>query len=193
LCPPNEVYWQIRYEANGAGKSHRIVVGYKDFLPDPIKNPARRTIRWRDVGRPEQGLVGIQFPDDGFMDYGGQDFVPQHTRHWAYRGTQFSADQPVLGSIVGYEIDSFDPAYPRPRGTQYTLLASSPFLNFAGVPYTHNMSIYRGTGGNWVWASGSVDWAWFLAEGVATNSVRDTRSAQRMTSNILDRMIAARH
>ena len=188
----NEVYWQIRYEPNSSGMPRRIVVGYKDFLPDPVPDPALRTIRWRDLGRAEQTLVGIQFPIDGNMDWGGQAFVPTNTDHWAYAGTGFSSGHSVDGSIVGYEIDAYDPAYPKPPGTDYTLLASSPFVNFLGNDYTHNMSIYRGTGGNWVWATGTVDWAWFLADGVATSNAADTASAQQMTANVLDRMIACR-
>jgi hypothetical protein len=97
----------------------------------------------------------------------------------------------VPGSIVGYEIDAYDPAYPKPAGTQYTLLASSPFTNFQGNAYTHNMSIYLGRGHNWVWATGTVDWAWFLQPGVATDDAAAVASARRMTRTILDRMIAS--
>ena len=80
----NEIYWQVRYERerrrDGRGAS---LVGYKDFQPDPVANPALRTILWRDLGRPEQQLSGVQLPTDGFLDWGGLPFVPIHTRQLA--------------------------------------------------------------------------------------------------------------
>jgi hypothetical protein len=61
----NEIYWQVRYEPNAQGVQERVMVGYKDYGPDPIPDPSLRTIRWRDLGRPEQKLAGVQFPFNG--------------------------------------------------------------------------------------------------------------------------------
>ncbi|MDQ6768128.1 MAG: hypothetical protein M3Z41_10005, partial [Candidatus Eremiobacteraeota bacterium] len=72
----NEIYWQVRYEPN-FGVDRRIVVGYK-LQADPIRiaHPELNTIRWRDLGRPEQKLIGVQLPDLGWMSWGGQPWVP---------------------------------------------------------------------------------------------------------------------
>jgi hypothetical protein len=186
----NEIYWQVRYEPNRRGAERRVMVGYKDAAVDPIADPALRTIKWRDLGRPEQSLVGVQFPTDGNQDWGGQPYLPQNTDHWSYAGTGFSAGVPLNVEAVGYEIDNYDPAVGLPEGTEYTLLAASPFLNFAGASYVHNSSIYRGSGGNWVWATGSMDWAWTLSPGGSSGGQDNVRpETQVMTRNILNRMI----
>ena len=128
----NEILWQVRYEPNAEGVSRRIVVGYKDFKPDPVKDPAKRTIYWRDLGRPEQQLVGVMYPLNGYMDWGGQPLTPIHTNAWPFEGTGLEAGVPIKGELVGYEIDSFDPSYPAPDAVWQTLLARSSFTNFKG-------------------------------------------------------------
>jgi hypothetical protein len=186
----NEIYWQVRYEAN-AGVARRVVVGYKTTRPDPVRNPRLRTIRWRDLGRPEQKLIGVQLPENGWMNWGGQPWVPQNVNHWAFAGTELQAGIPVRGELSGYEIDAFDPSVGMPDGTGYTLLSASPFRNYQHHTLTQNSSIYRSRAGNWVWASGSMDWSWGLSPGGSANGNKyNVRPClQVMTRNILDRMI----
>jgi hypothetical protein len=188
----NEIYWQVRFEPDAAGSPRRVMVGYKDFQADPVTNPALRTILWRDLGRPEQQLSGVQLPTDGFLDWGGLPFVPVHTHSWPFRGTGLRSGVPVNAELVGYEIDSFDPNYPAPDAVWRKLLAASPFVNFAGNDdYVHNMSIYRAHSGALVWATGTMDWSWGLAPGGSSdgahNNVRS--SVQRLTENVLHRML----
>jgi hypothetical protein len=182
----NEICWQVRYEAN-----RRVVVGYKDFAPDPVPDPSLRTIRWRDLGRPEQKLIGVQYQVNGNQNWGGQPFIPKNTTHWVYSGSGLTSGHAVRGEIVGYEIDNYDPSVSKPPGTDYTLLAASPFVNFQGLSYTHNSSIYKGTGGNWVWATGSMNWSWALSPGGSSdgkkNNVRP--ELQIVTRTVLNRMI----
>lgn len=186
----NEIYWQVRYEAN-AGVPRRVVVGYKNWEPDPIKDPKLRTIRWRDLGRPEQKLLGVQLPDNGWMNWGGQPWVPQNTTLWPFAGSGLSDGIPVKAEISGYEIDAYDPAVGLPDGTDYALLSASPFLNYQNIWFTQNSSIYRSRGGNWVWASGSMDWAWGLSPGGSSNGNKNNvrRGLQVVTRNIFGRMI----
>jgi hypothetical protein len=186
----NEIYWQVRYEKNKDGVPRRVMVGYKDFQPDPIPDPNLRTIKWRDLGRPEQKLIGVQFPIDGNQNWGGQPYVPEHTEHWVYAGSGLSEDVPVDVEAVGYEMDNYDATVGTPEGTEYTILAESPFVNFNNINYIHNSTIYRGTGGNWVWATGSMDWAWTLSPGGSSNGQNNVRSEmQVVTRNVLNRMI----
>jgi hypothetical protein len=78
----------------------------------------------------------------------------------------------------------------QPEGTEYTILADSPFVNFQNITYPHNSSIYRGTGGNWVWATGSIDWSWTLSPGGSSNGQNNVRrEMQIVTRNVLNRMI----
>jgi hypothetical protein len=191
----NEIYWQVRFERDAAGRPRRVMVGYKDFAPDPVANPALRTIKWRDLGRPEQQLSGVMLPTDGFLDWGGLPFVPINTDSWPYRGTGLHSGVPVPGELVGYEIDSFDPSYPAPDAVWRRLLAASPFVNFAGVGgYVHNMSIYKAHSGALVWATGTMDWSWGLAPGGSSDGAHHNvrPSLQRMTENVLHRMLHRR-
>lgn len=187
----NEIYWHVRYQHDHQGRPHRIVIGYKDFKPDPVSDPARRTIKWRDLGRPEQELSGVMFPTDGNIDWGGEAFVPINTGTWPYTGTGLKDGKPVRGELVGYEIDAFDPNYPAPNATWRVLLASSPFVNFLGNSYVQNSSIYRARSGALVFATGSMDWAWALAPGGSSDGAHhNVRPAlQRVTSNVLNRML----
>jgi len=186
----NEIYWQVRYEKNEDGVPRRVMVGYKGFEPDPVHDPKLRTIRWRDLGRPEQKLIGVQFPVDGNQNFGGQPFVPMDTDHWVYTGSGLRDGVPVKVEAVGYEIDNFDSAVGLPEGTEHTFLDSSPFLNFNNIPYIHNSSIYRGKGGNWVWATGSMNWSWTLSPGGTTTGLSNVSlPLQIVTRNVLNRMI----
>jgi hypothetical protein len=186
----NEIYWQVRYEPNQHGAERRVMVGYKDWAPDPILDPSLRTIRWRDLGLPEQKVVGVQYPTDGNQNWGGQPWVAQNTDHWAYANTGFIAGVALPVEAVGYEIDHYDPTVGPPDGSEYTMLAASPFVNFNNANYTHNSTIYRGSGGNWVWATGSMDWSWTLSPGGSSAGQNNVRpETQIMTRNVLDRMI----
>ena len=187
----NEIYWQVRYEPL-FGVDRRIVVGYKLEEPDPIRftHPELQTINWRNLGRPEQRLIGVQLPFNGFMNWGGQPWVPENTNYWAFEGTALHAGVPVKAEVAGYEIDSYDPTVGLPDGTGYTLLSSSPFLTVSGVIMTQNSSIYCSHAGNYVWASGSMDWSWDLYPGGSSAGQNNvTPSLQRMTHNVLGRMI----
>jgi len=61
----NAVYWQMRLEESADGTPNRVMVAYKDANLDPETDPELKTLRWRDLGRAEQALVGIQFIADG--------------------------------------------------------------------------------------------------------------------------------
>jgi hypothetical protein len=187
----NEIYWQVRYEPN-FGADRRIVVGYKLQEPDPIRftHPELNTINWRNLGRPEQKLIGVQLPDRGWMSWGGQPWVPQNTSHWVFLGTGLHASVPVKAEVAGYEIDNYDARVGLPDGTGYTLLSASPFVTSDGPTQIQNSSIYRSRAGNWVWASGSMDWSWDLYPGgSSTGGNNVTPALQIMTHNILNRMI----
>ncbi|MBV9103555.1 MAG: hypothetical protein JO060_08180, partial [Candidatus Eremiobacteraeota bacterium] len=186
----NEIYWQVRYEGLD-GATRRIVVGYKNTAPDPCKDPRYRTIKWRQLGRPEQRLIGVQLPSNGWMNWGGQPWVPVHTEHWAFADTGLHTGDPVKAQISGYEIDAYDSRVGLPDGTEYTLLSASPFITYRHHNFTQNSSIYRSLSGNWVWASGSMDWSWGLSPGGSKNGHgHNVRHAlQVMTRNIFNRML----
>jgi hypothetical protein len=107
-----------------------------------------KVAQWRNVGRPEAGLVGVQWVA---ADYGGHQgpFVV-HGSSWAFAGTGLG-DGATFGRY-GYEIDSRSAA--SPHGIQ--LLASIP--NLMGGQ-SAEMTYYEKPAGAKVFAAGALNFA----------------------------------
>jgi hypothetical protein len=179
----NEIFWQVRYAAN-----RRQIICHKNYTSDPEPDPALKTTNWRasatnpdpefrftGPNRPEQALIGVQLPMFGWKNWGGSPFVVKGTTttagKWVYANTGLTDGEKIPGvngqvpHIVGYEMDNYDPNYPKPTGTGFTILAASAFTNLNGTKFTHNSTIYKSTAGNYVWATGSMSWSWGLVHG----------------------------
>ena len=84
------------------GRRGRIVVGYKDFKPDPVDDPALRTIHWRDLGRPEQELVRRAAPDQRLHRLGRPAVRPDpHATPGRSRAPACRSGVPMPGELVG--------------------------------------------------------------------------------------------
>jgi hypothetical protein len=169
----NDAYWQVRYEDSscasdntvcGTPGDRRTMVIYKQEAAnqtDPISNPSLKTIKWRDLGRPEcelQGGVqyGSWFPNDGYRDY--TTTAAGAADPWS-AGTGLTSASTVKG-LVGFEYDSFFPSCNVP-GTPQILFSyqgpeTSAQFDAAAVRYTANGSGAR------VFSSGTEQWAWGL-------------------------------
>jgi VCBS repeat-containing protein len=169
----NNAYWQVRYEDSscaddntvcGTVGDRRTMVIYKQETGDandPIANSSLKTIKWRDLGRPEcelQGGVqyGSWFANDGYRDY--TTTAAGAADPWA-TGSGLSTGSTVSG-LVGFEFDSFFPGC-NPPGTPTILFSyqgpeTSADIDAAAVRYTANGSGAR------VFSSGSEQWAWGL-------------------------------
>ena len=187
----NAIYWQMRLEPSVHGIPDRTMVAYKDASLDPETDPALKTLRWRDLGRAEQALVGIQFVADGEFSSDGStnaDYVVINSDHWVYADTGLSDGDHIPG-LVGYEADALFadnlfPEYPQPVSDNHTLLSASPFITHDGRQVTANSSIYQAPSGAWVFATGTMSWSWGLnREGLISPAIQTT------TANILDRFI----
>ena len=175
----NTVYWQVRMEPSARNVADRIMVGYKNVAQlDPISNPRLVTDLWRDVGRPEQGLLGILFPLGAIG--GNNPYVVQNDNHWLYQGVGVRNNDKIPG-IVGYEIDAYDSTLPLPTNREYTMLAASPFTGKKGQKFTANSIIYRAPSQAWVFAAGTTSWSW----GLDKAGYVDPR-LQKLTTNILN-------
>jgi len=186
----NSVYWQIRMEASAGGTAGRVITCYKSAALDPVKN-ATATVQWRDpaVNRPEQQLMGIMFTA---MQPDGEPpapYVVKNSTNWIYSGTGVVNGDSIPG-VVGYEADRYVNTAPAPTAAagSYVLLSSSPYLTSRGTTDYQQSSIYQAQSGAWVFAAGTIQWGWGLANtDVSANA--DPR-IQRMTANILDRFVA---
>jgi hypothetical protein len=111
-----------------------------------------RVRRWRDLGRPEAALVGVQYVAS---DYGGQQggylVSGAATAPWVFAGTGLSNGDRF--GRYGIEIDARSGA--SPPGTQ--LLASIP--NLMGPGRTAEMTYYETPSGAKVFAAGALNFA----------------------------------
>ena len=119
----------MRLEPSSKGVSNRVIVGYKEAAAyDPTTDPTRRTTLWRNLGRAEQALIGVQFTSYNRITRQQQPFVVKNSQHWVYRNTGFQ-DGAVVPGIVGYEIDrSFAPYPPRRAGAIRIRCLVNPLL-----------------------------------------------------------------
>jgi hypothetical protein len=112
---------------------------------------------WRDLGRPESALVGVQYvgSNNGAIQH-GYTVTGAATAPWAFAGTGLS-DGDEFGKY-GIEIDARTPA--SPRGIQ--LLAWIP--NLIGPGRTAEMTYYETPAGAKVFAAGAINFAASLGQ-----------------------------
>jgi hypothetical protein len=126
----NNFFWQVRRDGNRITKVRL----------------------WRNAGRPEAGLVGVQYAGS---DYGGRQaaytVVGAQAAPWAFAGTGLR-DGDHFGRY-GFEIDSR--ARASPAGTQ--VLASIPEL--MGPGRSAEMTFYEAPAGAKVFAAGALNFA----------------------------------
>jgi hypothetical protein len=183
----NAVYWQVRFEPSASGIPNRVLVCYKSTSIDPVQGPTT-TVRWRDpyIARPEQSLIGMlstaQISNN--IDQTAA-YIVTNSAHWVYSGTGLQ-DGVSIPKVVGYEADRYQSQYPSPtsiNGT-YTLLSRSPIVDLSHGSDYSNSSIYQAPSGAWVFAGGTISWAWALGRSGYTDA-----RIQQTTTNILNRFI----
>ena len=186
----NTISWQVRFEPSTAGAMpNRVLVCYKSTTLDPVQG-STTTVRWRDpfINRPEQTLIGIQSTAQisNNIDQTAP-YVVTSSSHWAYRGTGLH-DGDSIPKIVGYETDRYMSQYPLPAyiGGTYTLLSNSPVVDLTNGADYSNSSIYQALSGAWVFAAGTISWAW----GLDRAGYVDSR-IQQTTANILNKFVSA--
>jgi hypothetical protein len=109
----------------------------------------RRVGEWRNLGRPEAGLVGVQYVASNYGVHQGAYIANTAGAPWVFAGTGLANGQ-SFGSY-GYEIDIRSPA--TPAGT--ILLASIPDL--MGPGRTAEMTYYETAAGAKVFAAGALN------------------------------------
>jgi hypothetical protein len=149
----NTGYWQIRYEDAG-----RTILSYKS-LYDPNPIPELRTAMFREIGRPECELEGVQHqfirPSPGPLDYTATQAAA--TDPW-FRLTGLSPGDRIAG-VVGDEYDVLNP-YPAACAKPGLLV----LFHYQGFPDRQNADAVRYTApsGARVFASGAQRFSWGL-------------------------------
>src|SRR5436190_1578057 len=106
-----------------------------------------RVGRWRDLGRPEAALVGVQYLDWNHDEFGNGAYVLRSSG-WPFTGTGLQAGSSF--GTYGIEIDA--PTKDSPRGLR--ILATVP--NLFGPGRSANMTYYTTPRGAKVFAAGTI-------------------------------------
>jgi methionine-rich copper-binding protein CopC len=185
----NEVFWKVRWEdsIDASGAPYRTLVCYKESREGVKIDPTPAwTGTWRDErlsppydgGRPENALTGTIYMNDRTnVDIGINMQVPStfaDLRFWRNTSVADLADgqtATVGDRVVGYETnEDLDNGF-RPAGL--IRMSSTTFTTdkHVVVPWgttvgpgtsTHNITLYRASGGALVFSAGSIQWSWGL-------------------------------
>ena len=185
----NNVYWQVRFEPSTIdGAPDRTMVGYKSAalaldpyaLDNDPSNDNRITTLWRDppVNRPESALLGVQYiyyPVNAAIVIDDVESEP-----WVFEETGLSTGSSLPG-VLGYEVDAMNEFTP-PNTVR---LGHSPF-DANGTTMYSDMTIYH-AGAAWVFATGSIQWAWALDDWNGRNhpGAPVSHGVQQITRNLL--------
>ena len=183
----NNVYWQVRFEADSVGRAGRTMVGYKNPNTDPVTatNPSDASVRFRDalLNKPENGLLGAMY--EGDFTFG--DSVPwtvTNASNFVYTGTGLKNGDQIAG-LVGYEYDRLFNNGLTPAGV--IQLSDSPITIVSpDVPVgdpRQQATLYQAPSGAYVFNASTTYWPRLLDTSIDT---ADTR-VQQMTRNLLNR------
>jgi len=186
----NTCYWQVRLEASPlTGERDRVIAAWKESAAqlDPVlhdadpSNDHLATTLWRNapVSRPEDGLVGTMYVSSPVSG----DVVVGDTSHWVFAGTGLSAGDHLDG-LLGYEVDRSTSSAPPTT----IVLTHSPFTARDGSVSESNMTIYSTAARGFVFATGTMYWAFGLDD--YNLSLRPfapvSAAAQQITRNVLE-------
>jgi hypothetical protein len=169
----NTMYWQVDLSPAPSGQPDRLLTCTKR------QGGPAASMRWRDLGSPEQQLMGIQY--DGRVPE-PVPMVVRNTGHWIWEGTGLRDEEELPGLVAG-ESDRYFPRVGLPEHTERVLLAHSPYRDAKGVARHQETSLYRAPSGAWVFASGTFAWSPALDRPGHTDE-----RIQRATANLLDRI-----
>ena len=187
-------YWQNRFEPGSRGVANRTIVSYKDAAGDldpfaidrDARNNRQITARWRDrpIFRSEEQVVGVMYASDPVDG----DIIVDNATHWVFDGTGLRHGDALPG-LLGYIADASSGDGP----PTLERLARSPYGG-ARPPKYADMTIYTAASGALVFATGSMQWNWGLDgyNAPAWHPLRVSGAAQRITRNVLGRMLETR-
>jgi hypothetical protein len=213
----NTLYWQARFESSPVtGEPNRVIAVYRSLQADPVEDPALKTVNWRNLGRPEQSLLGLQW-GNGRPYTGSKATVPwvvSDASHWIYAGTGV-VDGQAINDIIGQEWDTVyadrDGSVPdyvgQPGASSPGFTAAMPpYLTFDVIehstlqpsqvaypppafqlPLTTDAVVYQSLSGAYVFSAGSVGWG-TLAQSSAVMQTVANNALKKMLANAPQRL-----
>ncbi|MFF5566404.1 N,N-dimethylformamidase beta subunit family domain-containing protein [Streptomyces sp. NPDC012623] len=188
----NTMYWQIELGPAASGVPDRLLTCRKHRAP--ARTPGRtggrgagrstgrassRPALWREVDRPEQELIGIQYAGRVPEPY---PMVVRNVDHWLWEAAGVAEGDEIEGLVAG-EADRYFPRVALPEHQDRILLAHSPYRDSENVRRHQETSLYRAPSGALVFASGTFAWSPALDRPGHVDS-----RIQRATANLLDRI-----
>lgn len=183
----NNIYWNVRIEADPQGAGGRVITCYKDD-PDPAPDQAGPTMRWRSQGidreRAEARLLGVQY--NGILRT-PVPLVVRKATHWFWAGTGLQ-DGDEVKDLVAVETDGRYRALAPDYESKQVLLSRSPYLDHLGRgEKIQNTSLCRTPAGTIMFCAGTFHWPLALVE----SKVTDAR-IQQATKNLFDRFLKSK-
>ncbi len=186
-------YWQVRFEPSAVdGTPNRTEVCYKS-LADPVAFTSSNKLTTVNFHSPpvndnEASLLGVNFFAAGISG----DLMVNDAGQWEFANTGLPTGQ-ILPGLLGYEVDVTNNT--SPNSIQVALASPLVLLNNIGqtsLRYSQATS-YQTTNGATVFAAGSMQWSWGLAD-VDPHIIRPPMvnpAVQQITRNLLARMANA--
>ncbi|MFC3990586.1 N,N-dimethylformamidase beta subunit family domain-containing protein [Actinoplanes siamensis] len=180
----NNIYWNIRVEADPRGVAGRVVTCYKS-APDPAPDETGDTDLWRNLGTgqssAEARLMGTQY--NGILR-APVPLVVRGAGHWMWEGTGVH-DGDRIKDLVAVEADGWFAGLPTDYQAEQTLLSASPYPDSLGRgDRIQNTSICETPDGTIMFTAGTFHWPLALAKSAYTDA-----RIQRATKNLFDRFI----
>ncbi|MGX5188767.1 N,N-dimethylformamidase beta subunit family domain-containing protein [Streptomyces avermitilis] len=168
----NTMYWQVELGPSPSGVTDRLLTCRKR------RGPGKPAL-WREIDRPEQQLIGIQYagrvPEPHPM-------IVRNADHWLWEASGAYEGEEIGGLVAG-EADRYFPRTALPEHQDRILLSHSPYQDSEGSTRHQETSLYRAPSGALVFAAGTFAWSPALDRPGHV----DTR-IQRATANLLDRI-----
>ncbi|MDX2004292.1 MAG: fibronectin type III domain-containing protein [Meiothermus sp.] len=172
----NQMYWKV------VSRGEQIEVR-KDFSSHTLSTTPESGGLWRNLGRPEAAVLGVQFTDVDFGTYA--PFVVQNASHWTLAGTgltngsTFGATGNAGQGCSGWELDKV--AASTPASTELIARGSNPYAAGRTTGDRGGFMVYiaHPTGGR-VFSGGSLSYISCLAT---------DGTISRITRNVLTRFL----
>ncbi|MFF9394725.1 N,N-dimethylformamidase beta subunit family domain-containing protein [Streptomyces griseoluteus] len=168
----NTMYWQVELSPSASGVPDRLLTCRKR------KGPGKPVL-WREIDRPEQQVIGIQYAGRVPEPH---PLIVRNAGHWLWDATGAREGDEIAGLVAG-EADRYFPRTALPEHEERVLLAHSPYTDGEGVRRHQETSLYRALSGAWVFASGTFAWSPALDRPGHVDA-----RVQRATANLLDRI-----
>lgn len=155
----NNVYWHVRIHESASGVPGRLVRCHKNPNSSSDRDAPGPTVRWRDLRRPEQEVLGVQYVS---VVKGVHPLGVRESGHWFWEGTGVRDGDALPGLVWGEADRRFD-GMAVPKG-ESVFLAESTYTAPRGGDQTQQSVLHQNPSGGWVFTAGTFRWPQALGD-----------------------------